>query len=312
MAGGEGEQAPAPAGPVLVTGASGFIGSRLVARLAKTGGEIHAVSRSPVAHDAVGPRWWQADLADVAATRALVRAVRPAAIFHLASHVAGARDVALVIPTFANNLGTTVNLLTAAAEAGSIRVVLAGSMEEPQADSAESVPCSPYAAAKFAATGYGRMFHALFGVPVVLLRLFMVYGPGQRDVKKLIPYVILSLLRGESPELMSGERAVDWIFVEDVVDALIAAASASGIDGTPLDVGSGELVSVREVVRRLVDIMQPAVQPRFGALPDRMLEQIRVADVATSESRLGWRPSTSLDDGLRKTVEWYVRRRSKE
>jgi UDP-glucose 4-epimerase len=297
------ESALAPPGPVLVTGGTGFIGSHLVARLAQTGAEVHAVSRQDVPHAAKMVRWWQADLAELAAVQGLVRAVRPAVIFHLASHVAGARDLALVIPTFASNLTSTVNLLTAAAEIGDARVVLAGSMEEPE--SGAEVPCSPYAAAKFAASGYARMFHALFGLPVVTLRLFMVYGPGQRDLNKLVPYVILSLLRGEPPRLMSGDRAVDWIFVADVVDALMAAARARGIDGARIDVGSGELVTVKEIVERLVAIINPGVEPRFGAVPDRVHERISVADVRRSQSLLGWQPSMLLDGGLRRTVDWY-------
>jgi nucleoside-diphosphate-sugar epimerase len=133
----------------------------------------------------------------------------------------------------------------------------------------------------------------------------MVYGPGQRDLNKLVPYVILSLLRGEPPRLMSGARAVDWIFVADVVDALMAAARARGIDGARIDVGSGELVTVKEIVERLVAIINPGVEPRFGAVPDRTRERISVADVRRAQSLLGWLPSMLLDDGLRRTVDWY-------
>jgi UDP-glucose 4-epimerase len=121
-----------------------------------------------------------------------------------------------------------------------------------------------------------------------------------------------SLLRGEPPRLMSGDRAVDWIFVADVVEALMAAARARGIDGARIDVGSGELVTVKEIVERLVAIIDPGVEPRFGAVPDRIREQIRVADVRRSESLLGWRPSTPLDEGLRRTVSWYREGRSRE
>ena len=299
------ESAVGPPGPVLVTGGTGFIGSHLVARLAQTGAEVHAVSRQDVPHPSRMVRWWRADLAELGAVQGLVRAVRPAVIFHLASYVAGARNLALVIPTFASNLTSTVNLLTAAAEVGDARVVLAGSMEEPESGAEAEVPCSPYAAAKFAASGYARMFHALFGLPVVTLRLFMVYGPGQRDLNKLVPYVIVSLLRGEPPRLMSGARAVDWIFVADVVEALMAAAGARGIEGATIDVGSGELVTVKEIVERLVAIINPGVEPCFGAVPDRVRERISVADVRRSQSLLGWQPSMLLDGGLRRTVDWY-------
>jgi len=124
---------------------------------------------------------------------------------------------------------TAFNLLIAGAENSAGRMVLAGSFEEP--DEVDTAPCSPYAAAKWAASGYARMFHALYQVPVVVAKIFMVYGPGQLDYTKLIPYVTLSLLRGEAPMLSSGARLVDWIYVDDVVDGLIGCAQAPGIEG---------------------------------------------------------------------------------
>ena len=212
---------PSAAGAVLVTGAAGFIGARLVGALHERGAEVHGVSRAPQTGDHV--RWHAADLAEPEVTSRLVRDVRPQLVYHLASHVSGDRAVGAVIPTLHDNLLTTVSLLTAACGAGGPRVVLAGSMEECTGDG-DDVPGSPYAAAKTAGGAYGRMFHALYGLPVVNLRIFMVYGPGQRDGSKLIPYVTDCLLRGEHPRLSSGRREVDWVYVDDVVAALLAAA----------------------------------------------------------------------------------------
>jgi nucleoside-diphosphate-sugar epimerase len=179
-------------------------------------------------------------------------------------------------------------------------------MEEPQPDGNWPVPCSPYAAAKFAASAYGRMFHSLYRTPVATLRLFMVYGPGQQDVKKLVPYVTLSLLEGRAPELSSGVRRVDWIYVDDVVDGYLAAALSPAVDGCTIDLGSGELVSVRSVVERLTTIVgTPGVVPVFGAVSDRPMEQERCAVLAEARAVLGWSPRTPLDDGLRRTVDWY-------
>jgi len=96
------------------------------------------------------------------------------------------------------------------------------------------------------------MFFALYQLPVVILRVFMVYGPGQGDLQKLVPYVITSLLKGETPRFTSGTREVDWIYVEDVVAAFLEAARAPGVEGATLDVGTGKLVTVRQVVERFV------------------------------------------------------------
>jgi len=219
--------------------------------------------------------------------------------------VAGARELGLVLPTFRSNLISTVNLFTVAAEMGCRRIVMAGSMEEPASAQADAIPSSPYAAAKWAGSAYGRMFHALFRLPVVLLRIFMVYGPGQRDLRKLIPYVTLSLLRGERPELTAGTRWVDWIFVGDVVEGLLAAARTPGLEGKEIDIGSGHLTQIRAIVERLVQLVDPRITPVFGAVTDRPLEQTRVADTSKSQALMGWGPRVTLDDGLRETVDWF-------
>lgn len=304
---------------VLVTGASGFIGTALCARLIASGVEVHGVSRSPRAGANTRNRslaaetrldaqtskihWWKADLVELEAARSLTRSIQPDATFHLASLVTGSRDLQMVLPILQNNFMTAFNLLLSTAESRAGRVVLAGSFEEP--DELDSVPCSPYAAAKWSASGYARMFRALYKVSVVNAKIFMVYGPGQQDYTKLIPYVITSLLRGEAPKLSSGIRLVDWVYVDDVVDGLIACAQTSGIDGHTVELGSGEMHSVREIVEKLVDLAPSKVEPLFGALPDRPLERIQQADIAVSHELIGWRPSTPLESGLTRTVEWY-------
>jgi nucleoside-diphosphate-sugar epimerase len=290
---------------VLVTGGSGFIGSHLCRRLSERGSEVHSVSRRRVQGCIDGIRWWPGDVAEGERVGQIIKAVQPEIIFHLASRVEGSRDAALVLPTLHSNLVSTVNVLSAAREFGCGRVVLTGSLEEPAAGDANQIPCSPYAAAKWASGGYARMFQALYQLPVITLRVFMVYGPGQQDLKKLVPYVVLSLLRGETPKLSSGNRQVDWIYVSDVVEGFLAAGLTPEASGT-VDIGCGELVTIRQVVERLVNLVNPSIQPVFGALPERPMEQVRVADTATSARRIAWKPTTSLDQGLRQTVAWYA------
>jgi nucleoside-diphosphate-sugar epimerase len=293
---------------VVVTGASGFIGARVRERAAELGAVVHAVSRRPPEDASPAARWEEADLTSEAAVRALVGRLQPDVVLHLASEVSGSRAAELVAPMLHANLVAAVNVMLACHEAG-CRVVLAGSMEEPDLGDPAAVPQSPYAAAKWAALAYARMFRALYELQVVHLRVFMVYGPGQRDLRKLVPYVTTSLLRGEEPELTHGAREVDWVYVDDVAEAFVAAAFAPGAAGASFDIGSGELVSVRSLAMRLSRLVGGDVEPRFGALPPRELERVRVADPTSAAAVLDWRPCTSLDDGLARTVAFYRDRR---
>jgi len=290
---------------ILVTGANGFIGSHLSLRLCQEGAEVHAVYRSQRPADPGDHHWWQADLADLAEVRRIIGKARPEIIFHLASHVKGAPDLEHVLPTFQSNLQSTVNLLAVAAESNCRRIVVTGSLAEPDAERGEIFPSAPYAAAKWASSGYARMFHALYKLPVVIARVFMVYGPGQKDLTKLIPYVTLSLLQGRTAKISSGQRLVDWIYVSDVVDGFVALAQAPNVDGATVDLGSGVLISIRDIVQQLAAVVDCKATVEFGALPDRPLEPTRLSKTAETFVRIGWRPQVSLRDGLEGTVDWY-------
>lgn len=291
-------------GPALVTGGAGFIGYHLCRKLAGEGWEVHATSRHPQQNDDTTVTWWQADLADAAETSRIFRTLKPSIVYHLAGSVGAGPAANLVLPTYHSLLTSSVNLLLAAQEAGCRRIILAGSFTEPLPGAVNPTPGSPYAAAKWASTGYGRMFHALYGAPVVNLRPFMTYGPAQNPAK-LIPTVIASLLRNESPKLSSGRITADWVYISDIVDAFAAAASTPALEGATLDLGTGRLTSVRAVIEELVSIVGNGIEPLFGALPDRPAENEIAADTAPAAARLGWQATTSLNEGLRKTIEWY-------
>lgn len=288
----------------MVTGATGFLGSPLCRRLRNEGAEIYATSRG--AHKDAGEcfRWLQVDLSDISMTRRMLLEIKPDVIFHLSGLATADRALELVLPTLHSLLVSTVNLLTAAAEINAPRIVLAGSLQEPIPDHTEPIPSSPYAAAKWASSAYGRMFCRLYAVPVVNLRVFQTYGPGQ-DIRKLIPYVILALLREQGPELSNGTWQADWIYIDDVISGLVAAAQIGNVPERTIDLGSGSLVSVRDIVDHLVRLTGSRAAPTFGVFPDRPLEQVRVANVAEAQSALGWTPMVSFSEGLRRTVAAY-------
>lgn len=292
----------------LVTGASGFIGSHLVRRLLNEEVDVHALSRASDSEGAEAFRSWRCDLSDADDVHALIGSVQPDVIFHLASHVSGHRDIELLVTTFVDNLQSTVNLLSAAAAQGGPRVVMAGSMEEPRPDDVPPMPSSPYAASKWASTAYAQMCHALWELPTVVLRIAMVYGPGQLDDRKLIPYVITALLDGREPDLTGGHRQIDWIYVDDVVEAFIAAACVPNAPGGVFDIGSGQPTTIRDTVELLRGITGSSIDARFGALADRRHDSARIACLQASTDTLDWRARVDLDDGLARTVRWYADR----
>jgi len=289
----------------VITGAAGFVGMALCRRLLEAGAEVHGIGRGqpPVAHTPFSS-WTVCDVSELAQIKVALGETRPHLIFHLASKVSGSQSLALVLPTLQANLVGFVNVALAAAELGCERIVTIGSLMEPDVQ-LPAVPPSPYAAAKFAASCYARMFASLYGLPVAIARLMMVYGPGQLDFAKVVPYVTSQLLSGQPAELSSGNQQFDWVFIDDVVDALLRIALTPGLAGHTIDVGTGILTSVAEVAFGIAERLKATKLLRLGALPDRKAEPTRRADVAATRDLLSWQARVDLASGLDATATWY-------
>lgn len=289
---------------VLITGASGFIGQHLCHRLIKSGAIVHGTSRYQKINEFEFKDmfWWQGSFEDLNTARRILKKSRPDYIFHLAGDVTASNDLKHVMSTYNSLLTSTINLLSEAVDLGCEKIIITGSSTEPQ--NADSTPSSPYAAAKSATVSYASLFQQLYKLPVVLIRPFMGYGPFQPK-NKLIPHVILSLLKGESPKLSSGKWEVDWIYIDDLIDGIIAATIHPEIIQAPLELGSGKLTSVKEVVEKVVQLLDTDVEPEFGALPDRFSEEPRFANINHTSNLINWKPKISLEKGLKKTIQWF-------
>ncbi len=297
---------------MLVTGAGGFIGQRLVRRLVQAGARVWvelAPGEAPE-HIAALPAQVERSVFDLRDARAVLAAVDEAAprvVLHLAA--VGVTNPK-IDPTLALavNAGGTVHLLEAVKERGVERVVLVGTCYEYGAcESVEGLdPFNAYAASKVAAWAFGRMYWRAHDLPVVTVRPFQVYGPGQ-SAHTLVPAAIDAALAGRNFPMTPGEQERDFIFVEDVVSGMLAAARASGIEGESLDLGTGRVHSARQVVERIWAVTGARGQVLPGALPYRPGAVMHsVADADRTARLTGWRATTTLEEGLRQTIQSYA------
>lgn len=290
---------------ILVTGASGFVGLHLVEALTGLGAEVHALSRSIEKRNIPADvHIHSVDLRKLTTLRRCIKEIKPDTIYHLASLVNTRQYLNLVLPTLKNNLVGSVNLYLALAEETCGRLVVVGSSEEPSAGRLGSAANSPYAAAKESETSYARMFHTIFSLPIVITRPFMSYGPRQ-PIEKIIPYVITNLLNGIPPEVSSGRRVCDLIYVQDLVMELILSGFRPNLTGKAIDLGMGMGVTIQETVNLISGFIDSPVKPVFGAIPDRLYESPQIANSEETFNFLGYHPIWSLREGLKLTIEWY-------
>jgi nucleoside-diphosphate-sugar epimerase len=301
----------------LVTGAAGFIGSHLAARLVAEGhdvvglddlsdGSAENLNRAP------GIRFVRADLRDADAVRSAASGVE--VIFHQGAKRSVPRSIQEPeLFTDVNVLGT-LNVLLAARDA-SARVVSASSSSVfgdqrlfPLVESMPPLPRSPYAASKLAGEAYCRAFTASMGVPTVSLRYFNVYGPGQdpaNEYAAVVPRFVLACLTGRRPVIHGdGEQARDFTYIDDVVDAnLLAARADEDAHGLAFNIGGGEEpTSVNDVLRIVAELTGVSPDPVFE--PPREGDVRRTeADVSLARELLGYDPAVGMRLGLQRTVE---------
>jgi CDP-6-deoxy-D-xylo-4-hexulose-3-dehydrase len=291
---------------VLITGGTGFIGSHLTRRLVREGARVSILTRHASGTSRIDDlldkvEIHEVDIRNFGAVNAAIEKLRPRVVFHLAA--AGVTE-----PFLSSNLALrvnvdgTINVIRASATAGAERIIHTGTAYEygDQAESKQLDPISPYAAAKASAWAFSQMYYRTMGWPIVCLRLFQVYGPGQAGT--LIPSAIQAALKGHPFPTTAGEQTRDWVYVDDVVDAYLKAAQAEGIKGQTFDIGTGVGTSVREVVEFVFDQF-PGASPMIGGIDYRPGEVWSlVADTDKARDQLGWQASVELKDGLRRTV----------
>ncbi|HVQ28153.1 MAG TPA: SDR family oxidoreductase [Vicinamibacteria bacterium] len=304
---------------ILVTGGAGFIGSHLTEALVKQGHDVRVLDDLSSGH-VENLRAVRADVdlrrgdcADLPTARRAVKGME--AVFHEAAVPSVARSVK--DPALAHRSGATatINVLLAARDAGVRRVVYAGSSsvygntkELPKRETLRPRPLSPYAVSKLAGEEYLRIFAELYGLETLTLRYFNVFGPRQdpgSPYSGVISLFTTALLRGERPVIYgNGHQSRDFTYVANVVKGNLLALRAKGARGQAVNLATGRRITLLDLLSELGRITgRPA---RAELRPPREGDvRHSLADIALARRLLGYKPSVSFEDGLRRTVEWY-------
>ena len=301
---------------ILITGGTGFIGQHLCAVLAQTTALCVGLRRRRPAENSnvSSPEsvdWVEGDLLDIEGLRRTVHRLQPTHIFHLAAVTSSERGFSTAKEMIQTNILGTVNLLQALEGIPYTCFVHTGSAEEygngtsPFHESDLLLPVSPYSASKSGATLFCQMYQRTFQAPIVVLRPFLVYGPGQLP-DKLIPQAILAALENRSFPMTSGKQTREFTYIDDIVDGYLKAAVTPAAVGETINLGTGTSIAVLEVVQLIQKLTNSRMSLEIGALPSRPSEIMDYrCDNSKARNILSWTPEVSLEDGLKKTIAWY-------
>ena len=295
-----------------------MIGANLVRRLVHDGNQVCALGRGT--EDRVQLQCIrehlekvQCDIRDSETVHRTVRRVAPDVVFHLASTPFNPPTTDSETHLMVNVLGTH-NLLEALRDFSNTRIIFAGSTSTYGAGSQlrEDQPLSPgtlFGASKACASILMQTYARLYGAQTVELRLFTPYGPWEHP-RRLIPHTILSALAGRDVTLTAGEQERDFVYIDDVVDALVRATTSRIQPGSVLNIGSGVGTPVRAVAALVLKLMGDPVKLILGALPTRADEIMEMsADISAAREELGWVPRTPLRRGLQESIAWFTEHR---
>jgi UDP-glucose 4-epimerase len=309
--------------PALVTGGAGFIGSHLVDALLERGEEVVVLDdlstgRRENLTTALerGAELVEGDVTDPATVSELVKGRRPGAIFHLAAQIDVRVSVSDPVFDLGVNVGGTINLLEAARQAEIGRLVLASTggaiygegsdRDLPLDETAECLPDAPYGQSKYAAEGYLSLYERLYGLSTAALRLGNVYGPRQDPLGEAGVVAIFcgALLGGRTPKVFGdGEQTRDYVYVADIVEALLGAGGSSVV-GT-FNIGTGVETSVLELGGMIADACSRPFNPEMAPPRPGEVQRIAIASSRAAEE-LGWTAETALPDGLVQTAASFA------
>jgi UDP-glucose 4-epimerase len=297
----------------LITGAAGFLGSSLANQLAREGHQIRGLDDLSTGDpQAPGPdvHFTRGDVSDRPKLWTLLQEVD--VVYHLAARVSVPESI--LYPRDYNNVnvGGTVALMEAMRDVGVRRVVLASSgavygdlAEQPLKETLTPNPHSPYAVSKLAAEYYVRTIGGLWGIETVSLRIFNAYGPGQHlpaSHPPVVPHYLKQAQRGGTLVVHGdGSQTRDYVYVDDVISGMVAAATAPNIDGLVINIGSGKETSIRELIKCVQDVTGSNAEVIYNPKTSGGISRL-CADLTLASQKLNYRSSIGLEEGLRLTL----------
>ncbi len=301
----------------LVTGGAGFLGVALSNRLTSDGHQVRVIDDLSTGDPSrLDPAvlFTRGDVADIPKLWTLLHGVD--CVYHLAARVSVAESI--LYPRAYNHVhvGGTVSVMEAMRDAGVKRVVFGSSgalygeqTHQPVAEDQPPNPNSPYGVSKLAAEYYITTIGALWGIETVSLRIFNAYGPGQRTRPAhppVVPQFLKQALGGGSLVIFGdGEQTRDFIYVDDVVEALVGAATALGVDRQVINIGSGTEASINTLWQAVERGVGKSVSVIYNKDQDGGVSRL-CADISLARRLLGFEPKVGLEDGMHKTVHWLT------
>jgi nucleoside-diphosphate-sugar epimerase len=293
---------------VLVTGASGFIGSHALRPLIEHGFDVHMVTSKKPGPQQTNCKWHIADLLDSTQVSGLISAVQPTHLLHFAWYLVP-KDYLYSMNNFLW-VKSSLELLLRFGEYGGQRAVMAGTCFE--YDTSYGY-CLEFLTPKAATSVYGKCKHAMqimlegfsttTGLSSAWGRIFFLYGPHEHP-NRLISSVICSLLKGEPARCSHGNQIRDFLYVEDVAEAFVALLE-SNVTG-PVNVASGCPIALRDIIYKIAEKIDRKDLIQLGVLPVPVHEpHLLVADVSRLTNEVGWLPKYNLDRGLEQTIAWW-------
>jgi nucleoside-diphosphate-sugar epimerase len=308
--------------PCLVTGGAGFIGSSLARALVARGDRVRVIDnlssgrRENLADINEDLELVEADIRDEAALARALDGIE--LVFHQAAVPSVPRSLVDPIASHDANATGTLKLLEAAKRAGVKRLVYAASSSAygdtptlPKVETMRPLPLSPYAVSKLAGEHYCQVFSGAYGLETVSLRYFNVFGPHQdpkSEYAAVIPRFVTAALGGQGVTIYGdGTQSRDFCFIDNTVEANLAAGSAPGVSGAVFNVACGAAINLNEVVKLVAELVGHAVPVTY--LPGRVGDvKHSLADITAARARLGYRGAVSFGEGLKRTIAWYAGR----